>query len=66
MSTSPPLVLSEIRNHVQWIILNRPERRNALNDAVAGEMSKALESAQDDPGGYRAQFIGLVGKVKGM
>ena len=26
----------------------------------------ALESAADDPGGYRAQFIGLVGKAKAL
>lgn len=42
-------VLSEARGPVQWITLNRPEKRNALNDEVAGLITDALVSAQRDP-----------------
>jgi enoyl-CoA hydratase/carnithine racemase len=48
-SASAP-VLSEIRNRTQWITLNRPERRNALNDEVAGLIAAALREAQANDG----------------
>lgn len=44
-SAAPP-VLSEVRDRVQWITLNRPEKRNALNAEVARLMADALLSAQ--------------------
>jgi len=41
-------VLSEVRDQTQWITLNRPDQRNALNDEVAGLIAAALVSAQAD------------------
>lgn len=39
----------EARGAVRWIVIDRPERRNALNDAVIGAISRGLTSAQEDP-----------------
>ena len=35
--------------HVRRVTLNRPEKRNALNHALRGEILLALEEADDDP-----------------
>ncbi len=43
-----PLVLREIRGGALWITLNRPEKRNALNDEVAALIAEALRAAQAD------------------
>jgi enoyl-CoA hydratase/carnithine racemase len=42
-------VLCEVRKQTQWITLNRPAQRNALNDEVAGLIAEALITAQADP-----------------
>lgn len=42
-------VLSEVRGGACFITLNRPEKRNALNDEVAGRIAAALRVAQADP-----------------
>ncbi len=42
-------VLVERRGAVQWITINRPERRNALNEAVIAGISEAVRAAQADP-----------------
>jgi len=42
-------VLCEARGPVQWITLNRPDKRNALNDEAAGLIAEALASAQRNP-----------------
>ena len=38
----PPLIRISIHEHAGTIILNRPEKRNALNRAMLGELSQAL------------------------
>jgi enoyl-CoA hydratase len=43
-------ILVEIRDRVGLIRLNRPARMNALNDALARELSAALHAFEDDPG----------------
>jgi enoyl-CoA hydratase/carnithine racemase len=43
------VVLVETRGQVQWILINRPERRNALNEAVAAGIANGLREAQGDP-----------------
>ena len=43
------MVQLEIRGHVEWITLNREEKRNALNDEVAGLIAQALRGAQANP-----------------
>ena len=47
-TSTNPLVLSESRDAVQWITLNREAKRNALNDEVAGLVGDALRAAQAD------------------
>jgi enoyl-CoA hydratase/carnithine racemase len=42
------LVLTERRGTAQWITINRPERRNALNQAVGAELIAALDAAERD------------------
>jgi enoyl-CoA hydratase/carnithine racemase len=46
----PSVVLSERRGAAQWIIINRPERRNALNREVGTALIAALDAAEADPG----------------
>jgi enoyl-CoA hydratase/carnithine racemase len=44
-----PVVLYEAREAVAWITLNRPAKRNALDDEAAGRIAAGLERAQADP-----------------
>lgn len=49
MPPASDLVLVDVRDHVQTITLNREEKRNALNDDVAGLIAAALRRGQADP-----------------
>ena len=42
-------ILVETRDRGGVIRLNRPQRMNALNDALARELSAALHAFDDDP-----------------
>ena len=42
-------VITEKRGPVQWIAINRPERRNAMNDAVIAGISAGFTDAINDP-----------------
>jgi methylglutaconyl-CoA hydratase len=42
-------VLTERRGPVQWIIINREARRNAINDAVTDAIAASLTAASADP-----------------
>jgi methylglutaconyl-CoA hydratase len=42
-------VLVEKRRAVQWITINREERRNAMNDSVVAGISAVFAAATDDP-----------------
>ena len=42
-------VLIEKRGLVQWIIINREERRNAMNDAVCDAIAAGMAAASADP-----------------
>lgn len=44
-----PGALSELRGNVLLITINRPEARNAVNQAVSIGVGDALQAAQDDP-----------------
>ncbi len=41
-------VLVRDEDHVRWIILNRPERMNAITGTMLGELNDALKAADDD------------------
>jgi len=43
------VVLREVRDGVSTITLNRPERLNAINEALVDALDAALKAAQDDP-----------------
>ncbi len=44
-----PAVLAERRGNVLIVTINRPEARNAVNQAVSTGLGDALQQAQDDP-----------------
>ena len=41
-------VTYELRDRVGWIGLNRPQKRNAVNDALLAELGTAVRRAQDE------------------
>ena len=45
MSESQPPVLIELRGAVQWITINREERRNALNEEVVRAIDRGIREA---------------------
>jgi len=45
---SDPLVLFESRPPTATIVLNRPDKRNALSRALIGELTSAFQRARDD------------------
>lgn len=47
-------VLYDVRDQVAWITINRPDARNALNEAVRSGLKKALERAESDP------YVGVI------
>jgi len=49
MSEQPILLLDDPAPHVRRLTLNRPEKRNALSNALRGELFGALEAADRDP-----------------
>src|SRR5688572_32943382 len=42
-------VLFARRDAVQWITINRPDRRNALNEQVVAGIDGGIATAMDDP-----------------
>ncbi len=44
-----PEVLYEVREHVAYVTINRPERRNALNLSTTSELIRRFCEASDDP-----------------
>lgn len=47
--TDAPAVLTERRGNILIVTINRPEARNAVNQAVSTGIGDALARAQDDP-----------------
>ena len=45
----PEHIILEVRERVALVRINRPQRMNALNDAVAREICEALLAFDDDP-----------------
>ena len=50
------------KEHIDWIVLNRPDRANAMSNAMLEEFSTALESLKDTA----APVIGIRGEGKGF
>ena len=44
------LLVDEPRSGVRRLTLNRPEKRNALHNALRGELFESLHEADRDPG----------------
>ena len=42
-------ILYKKANGIAWMVINRPEKRNALNRATRLEMAKVLEDTEKDP-----------------
>jgi enoyl-CoA hydratase len=49
MAEEPILLTDDPSPHVRRLTLNRPAKRNALSNALRGEIFKALEAADADP-----------------
>ena len=65
------ILVDEPRPRVRRITLNRPEKRNALNNRLRGEIFEALEQADRDPDGVdhdparrRAVLLGRLRSVR--
>src|SRR4051794_38391589 len=43
------LVLTEDRGRVRYVVLNRPEKRNAFNSELIAALGEALRAAAADP-----------------
>lgn len=48
MTDGEPLLLYEVRDGTAWITLNRPEKRNALNEALQEQLNQLLWDADED------------------
>lgn len=59
---SESLVLYEVKPPAIHIVLNRPDKRNALSRALIGELQQAFERAQADDSG-RCVILSANGKV---
>lgn len=62
MST-PDEVLVEVREHVQYVTINRPERRNALSLGVTASLVDAFTEAEDDPNVWAVVLTGAGDKA---
>jgi len=49
-ASATPEIVCEVSEGVQQIVINRPEKRNALSPAMYDALAGALEHADDDPG----------------
>jgi methylglutaconyl-CoA hydratase len=52
----------ETADRIAWLTLNRPEKRNALNETMIGELTGALQAAADDPA-VKVVVLKATGKV---
>jgi enoyl-CoA hydratase/carnithine racemase len=48
-SNLAPSVLAETSDHVLWLTLNRPERRNSLSSEMIESLHRAITAANEDP-----------------
>ncbi len=57
-ASGAPVILTEVRNRIGIITLNRPERRNALNGALIEALDVAVQEMADNP---EAKIVVLTG-----
>jgi enoyl-CoA hydratase len=60
MSATPAILLSERRNHIRILTINRPERSNAISPELADALVEAFVEANADPE-IRAVILTAVG-----
>ena len=58
-----PAVLSEIKNHVMIITLNRPKAGNSVNPDLAWGLENALNMAEADPEVFAVILTGAGDKI---
>jgi len=63
MTTVEQEVLYDVREKVAYVTLNRPERRNALSQAVVGRMAEVLTEASEDPDVWAVVLTGAGDKA---
>jgi methylglutaconyl-CoA hydratase len=61
MSSDAKVVLYSVENSIAWLTLNRPDKRNALNDELIAALKRALAEANRDES-VRAIVITGAGK----
>lgn len=61
--TKTDAVLYEKRDHVAWVIMNRPEALNSKNDALVSGVGRAMRAADEDPDVYAVVLIGEGGRA---
>ena len=61
--TNTEAVLYEKRDHVAWVIMNRPEAMNSKNDDLVSGVAKGMRAASEDPDVYVAILIGEGGRA---
>jgi len=59
---SEPVLLYSVKDSIAHIVLNRPERRNALNTELCLELGKAWKRFQNDPDA-RVAVVSGAGKI---
>src|SRR5215813_7071597 len=59
---SPPQVLLEVAGDLATVTLNRPQRRNALSEAMLRDLASAVSRAVETPG-VRAVILAAAGPV---
>ena len=53
------LILAEVKNHIGYITINRPNQLNALNKDTIAELHTALDSFNQDGGSLNSWSINL-------
>lgn len=61
--TKTEAVLYEKKDHVAWVIMNRPEAMNAKSDALNSGVARGMRAASEDPDVYVAVLIGEGGRA---
>ena len=61
--TKTDAVLYEKKDHVAWVIMNRPEALNSMNDALTNGVGRAMRAANEDSDVFVVVLIGEGGRA---